>query len=98
MGGGGVCGTREMVGSTGRSSWAPWAPLWLLWQEGQPIRGRQSPEVPPGSGPETILLKENFEAISTLKEPSRLVRSAERLALGMLYGLRSGLPIPMARG
>ena len=52
-----------------------------LGGRGQPISGRQSPEGPPGSGPETILLKEKFEAISTLKEPSRLVRSAEGLAL-----------------
>ena len=50
----------------------------------QPISGRQSSERAPGSGPETIPLKEKLEAISTLKEPSRLVRSAEGACLESL--------------
>ena len=73
------CGTREMVGLPGGLLGLLGLPCGSLWGEGQPIKGRQSPEAPPGSGPETILLKEKFEAISTLKEPSRLVRSAEGL-------------------
>ncbi len=83
MAGGWAAWTGEMVGL-----WELWVcregflgSLGSLGGRGQPISGGRSAEGPPGSGPETILLKEKFEAISTLKEPSRLVRSAEGLVL-----------------
>ena len=86
-------GTREMVGLPGSLLGLLGLPCGSFGGRGQPIRGRQSPERPPGSGPETILLKEKFEAISTLKEPSRLVRSAEGLAL-LWYGEGLNLNTP----